>query len=282
MSISYLNGEWQAVEEAKISVLDRGFLFGDGVYEVIPVYKKKPFTLDLHLKRLNDSLKEIKLSNPRTTQEWTDLIMEGIERSGEQNAALYLQITRGADTKRNFVYPEKVVHTVFMMVSAASILERKVIKPYHFITLEDFRWNKGHIKSISLIAAGMIKNEAITQGADDAVLIKNGKVTECSAANIFIVLNGALITPPKSKYLLQGITRDQIIKVAISGGIKVEEREITPEELKQADEMFMTRSTHEAWPVGSLDGKPIGNGEAGVVWQEVDRLFQALKSEADS
>ena len=165
-----------------------------------------------------------------------------------------------------------------MMVNSAPILERKVIKPYRFITLEDFRWNKGHIKSISLMAAGIIKNEAIARGSDDAVLVKNGKVTECSAANIFIVINGALITPPKSKYLLHGITRDQIIDVARAGGIKVEEREITQEELPQADEMFMTSSTHEAWPVGSLDGKQIGNGEAGVVWQEVDRLFQALKA----
>lgn len=278
MSISYLNGVWQPVEEAKVSVLDRGFLFGDGVYEVIPVYQKKPFTLDLHLKRLDESLKEINLSNPHTTQEWTDLILDGIQKSGEQDAALYLQVTRGADTKRNFVYPEKVEHTVFMMVNAAPILERKVVKPYRFITLEDFRWEKGFIKSISLIAAGMIKNEAIAKGADDAVLIKNGKVTECSAANIFIVLDGVLVTPPKSKFLLHGITRDQMIDVAISGGITVEEREITPEELDKADEMFMTSSTHEAWPIGSLNGKQIGNGEAGVVWQEVDRLFQALKA----
>lgn len=278
MAISYLNGKWQAVEEATVSVLDRGFLFGDGVYEVIPIYAQKPFTLEKHLLRLDDSLKEIHLSNPLSQAEWTNLVNEAIERSGDHNAALYIQVTRGADTKRNFVYPENVEHTIFLMINPAPILERKEVKPYSFVTMEDFRWQKGHIKSISLIAAGIIKNEAIAQGADDAILIREGNVTECSAANVFIVLDGVIITPPKSKHVLHGITRDQVIAVANEGGLKVEEREITPEELTLASEIFMTSSTHETWPVGSLDGQTVGNGGGGIVWQEVDRLFQELKA----
>lgn len=277
MAISYLNGSWQPVEEANVSVLDRGFLFGDGVYEVIPVYGKKPFTLEKHLQRLDDSLKEVHMSNPLSQGEWVSLVIEAIERSGDQDAALYIQVTRGADSKRSFVYPSDVQHTIFLMINPAPILERKEIKPYKFVTMEDFRWQKGHIKSVSLIAAGIIKNEAIALGAEDAILIREGKVTECSAANIFIVLDGVIVTPPKSKHLLHGITRDQVIAVASGGGIKVEEREISPEELKLASEIFMTSSTHETWPVGILDGQTVGNGEGGVVWKEVDRLFQVLK-----
>jgi len=278
MAISYLNGQWQAKEEATVSVLDRGFLFGDGVYEVIPVYAKKPFTLEKHLQRLGDSLNEIHLSNPLSMEAWTHLVIEGIERSGEHNAAVYIQITRGADTKRNFVYPETVNHTIFLMIDPAPILERVEIKPYNFVTMEDFRWQKGHIKSVSLIAAGIIKNEAIAQGADDAVLIREGKVTECSASNVFIVVDGVIVTPPKSKHLLHGITRDQVIAVATEAGLNVEEREISSAELTLASEIFITSSTHESWPVGSLNGQSVGNGEGGVIWQEVDRLFQELKA----
>jgi D-alanine transaminase len=277
MAISYLNGSWQPVEEANVSVLDRGFLFGDGVYEVIPVYGQKPFTLEKHLQRLDDSLKEVHMSNPLSQNGWVELVKEAITRSGDQDAALYIQVTRGADAKRSFVFPKVVEHTIFLMINPAPILERKEIKPYNFVTMEDFRWQKGHIKSISLIAAGIIKNEAIAQGADDAILIREGKVTECSAANIFIVLDGVIVTPPKSKHLLHGITRDQVIAVASGDGIKVEEREISPEELTLASEIFMTSSTHETWPVGILDGQSVGNGEGGVIWKEVDRLFQALK-----
>ena len=227
MSISYLNGEWQAIEEAKVSVLDRGFLFGDGVYEVIPVYDQQPFNLSRHLKRLDNSLQEIRLSNPHSNNEWLALIREAINKGDESHAALYIQVTRGAGPRRDFVYPEEVNATVFMMLSDAPLLERKVIKPYEMITLDDFRWSRGHIKTVSLIAAGMLKNDAIAQGANDAVLVKDGKITECTSSNIFIVIDGVIVTPPKSNQMLHGITRDVIVELARKNDMPVDEREIS-------------------------------------------------------
>lgn len=279
-AVAYLNGEWLAPEDAKVSVLDRGFIFGDGIYEVIPVYRGQAFTLPRHLARLQRSLDEIRIPNPMPDPEWTRVIAEAVSRSGETTAYCYVQVTRGVMPRRDHVYPENAVPTVLVMVYEAPILDRTEIRPLKMVTLEDFRWDRGHIKTISLIAAGMLKNEAIAQGADDAILIKDGVITEATASNIFIAVNGVLVTPPKSTRLLHGITRDVVVEIARAGGLAVEEREITPEELAAADEIMITSSGHETWPVGMLDGRMIGNGEGGVMWQQVDRLFQEYKSGA--
>ena len=277
MTISYLNGRWQPVEEAKVSVLDRGFLFGDAVYEVIPIYNTRPFNLERHLVRLDQSLQEVGIDNPFDNEGWSKLIAEAITRSGESYAALYLQVTRGVQSKRDFVYPKEPVPTVFLMVSEAKSLDRTVIVPHKMVTLDDFRWSRGHIKTVSLIAAGMLKNKAISQGANDAILVKEGQVTECTSSNIFAVFDGVIVTPPKSNQLLHGITRDVIVENAIAAGMCVEERELSVAELDQADELFLSSSTMEAWPIGELNGKAVGNGEAGIVWHQVDKLFQAAK-----
>ena len=278
MSISYLNGVWQPVEDARISVRDRGFLFGDGIYEVIPVYNRQAFTLARHLKRLATSLEEIKLENPLSTDAWDSLIAEAIEKSGETTASLYLQITRGADVKRIHIYPEKVVPTIFVMVSP--LPATRDIYPYEVITLDDYRWSKGFIKTVSLIAACMLKNEAISRGANDAILLKGGMVTEATSSNVFMVLDGVIVTPPKSQHLLFGITRDVVIELARGHKMPLQERDFTLVELMRASEIFVTSSTHEAWPVGKLNGTMVGNGEGGIVWQEIDRLFQAFKQQA--
>ena len=258
-------------------VLDRGFMFGDGVYEVIPVYKGKPFELARHLVRLNNSLSEIRLPAPMTDDEWRTLIATGIEKSGESTASVYLQVTRGVAAKRDHRYPETVQPTVLLIVSPSELLERKKVEPLNMITLDDFRWSRGHIKTISLIAAGMLRNEAIAHDADDAILVKDGRVTEASASNLFIVSNGVLVTPPKSNHILHGITRDVIVELARDNGIEVAEREFTPDEMMAADEVMISSSTHEIWPVGSIDGVTIGNGAPGVVWSKLDSLFQAMK-----
>lgn len=276
-AISFLNGTWQAPEDAKISVLDRGFMFGDGVYEVIPVYNKHPFGLARHLKRLDNSLAEVDIPSPRTDAEWAELIDEAIERSEETIASVYIQVTRGIAPKRDHRFPETPVPTVLVIVSPAPLLERKAITPLNIITMDDFRWARGHIKTISLIAAGMLRNEAIARGADDAILVKDGRVTEATASNIFIAKDGVLITPPKSNHLLHGITRDVVVEVARDSGITVEEREVALAELETADEIMISSSIHEIWPVGTLDGRTIGNGEGGVMWQQLDKLFQAAK-----
>ncbi len=278
MAISYLNGDWMQVAEARVSVLDRGFLFGDGVYEVIPVYDGKPFNLLRHLERLHNSLTEIRMDDPMTAAAWESLALEAIEKSGESLAALYIQVTRGADVTRNFVYPENPKPTIFIMVNPAPVLAREDIQPYEMITLEDFRWDRGHIKTISLIAAGMLKNQALAEGANDAILVKDGFVTEATASNVFAVIDGVIVTPPKSQQLLHGITRDVVVELARENGLALEERQITPDEIAKADEIFITSSTHETWPVVKLNGEMIGNGEPGLVWQQVDKLFQANKA----
>jgi len=276
MAISYLNGTWQAIEDAKISVLDRGFMFGDGIYEVIPVYGGRLFTLDQHLTRLGNSLAEIKLANPLGRNEWVALISEAVERADETMALVYIQVTRGVAAKRDHVY-QKGPATILVTVSAAPILDRKTIKPYALISLEDFRWARGHIKTVSLIAAGMLKNEAIAQGADDAVLIRDGLVTEATASNIFMVKEGVIVTPPKSRRLLHGITRDLVVELAETHGLALEQRDILSTELASADELLLTSSGHEVWPVCQLDGQLIGNGAPGVMWKTLDDLFQAYK-----
>lgn len=277
-AISYLNGTWQPPEEARVPVLDRGFMFGDGVYEVIPVYYGKAFTLGRHLKRLGNSLREIRLTNPMDDAEWTALIQEAIDRSGEQTAYLYLQVTRGVAPIRTHVYPEVAEPTVLVMVYEAPILERTAIEPLKMVTLEDYRWERGHIKTVSLIAAGLLKNEAIARDADDAILVRNGFVTEATAANIFVGLDGKLVTPPRSECLLHGITRDVVLELADAEGIPFEEREIAESELAFADEIMITSSGHETWPVGELNGNVVGNGAGGVLWQQIDKAFQAFKA----
>ena len=281
MSIAYLNGEWNSMGETKVSVLDRGFMFGDGVYEVVPVYQKKAFTLKEHLARLGRSLDEIKIANPMGDSEWTNLIEEAIERSNEHDAVVYIQVTRGASASREHVWPENTPATVLVMVYDAPLLSRKEIIPYNVITLEDFRWQKGHIKSVSLVAAGLFKNEAVSRGADDAVLIRNGFVTEASASNVYIVKDGVLVTPPTSNSILHGITRNLVLSLARADGMSVEEREISVSELDAADEVMISSAGHEVWPVGTVNSNPVGNGEGGVVWQRLDQLFQTYKAEAE-
>ncbi len=277
-AISYLNGTWQPPDEARIPVLDRGFLFGDGIYEVIPVYDGKAFALSRHLHRLNNGLREVGIANPMTSIEWEALMNEAIVRSAELTAVIYLQVTRGVIAKRDHQYPKNSVSTVLVMVYEAPLFERREIVPLKMITLDDFRWERGHIKATSLIAAGMLKNNALAQGVDDAILVKNGQITEATSANVFIADNGVLITPPKSNRLLHGITRDLVLELARGHGIRADERDITQDQLANADEIFIASSGYETWPVGKLNGRVIGNGGGGLLWQRIDRLFQDFKS----
>ena len=277
MAIAYLNGEWMRPEDARVSVFDRGFMFGDGIYEVMAVYDGEVFTLDQHLARLERSLDAIRLDSPHSPTEWRALIEEAVERGKESPAYLYLQVTRGVASPRNHVYPETVSPTVLMTVMHAPVLERKEITPLKVVTKNDFRWGRGDIKVVSLIANGLLKNEAIAEGYDDAILIRDGEVTESTAANVFIVRNGVIVTPPKSNFLLHGITRDHVIELAQAAGLIVEERAISESELLGADEVWVTSTGQEVWPVGQVNGQVIGNGSAGVVWQSVDDLFQGSK-----
>lgn len=277
MSIAYLNGVWGAPADTKVSVLDRGFMFGDGVYEVIAVYNSKLFAIEDHLDRLERSLKEVNILSPLTRAELGQLFIEGIERADCPFALLYLQVTRGADEGRTHIFPEKVTPTIFMMVSNAPHLEKREIKPINVVTMEDFRWGKGHIKSVSLLANGLLRNEAIAQGVDDAILIRDGFLTESTASNVFVVKDGEILTPPKTNYLLHGITRDQVVTLAEETQMKLQQVQVSESLLRSADEIWITNTSQEVWPVGKMDGKLINDGKPGPVFKKMDQHFQNLK-----
>ena len=277
MAIAYLNGEWMAPEDAKVSVFDRGFMFGDGIYEVMAVYDGKVFALEDHLVRLKRSLEAIRLESPHTDDQWRSIINEAVKRGDETPAYLYLQVTRGVESPRSHVYPALSKPTVLITVMHAPVLERAEIRPYTMVTKQDFRWSRGDIKVISLIANGLLKNEALDEGFDDALLFRDGKLTEATASNVFMVKGGTVVTPPKSNFLLHGITRDHVLGLLAGAGLPCEERAISKDELLAADEIWITSTGCEVWPVGKVNNCVIGNGSAGVIWQVADSLFQSSK-----
>jgi len=266
------------VENATVSVLDRGFLFGDGVYEVIPVFGNKLLRLDSHLIRLQNSLNRISLSNPKNDEEWADVFSALLEKNPGEDRAVYLQVTRGAYAKRDLAINTQYPATVFAMVLHVTPPAIEVVsKGISVITVDDFRWNACDIKSTSLLGSVMLRQQASAAKVEDAILIKNGVVTEGTASNVFLVKHGVLITPPTGLLLLPGITRDLVIEIAKNNAIVVEEREIQEAELYDADEIWMTSSTREIAPVIRLNGETVGTGAAGPMWERVMDLYQEYK-----
>lgn len=270
----YLNGQYLPIEAAHISVLDRGFLFGDGVYEVIPAYLGRLFEFDAHMARLDNSLAAVRIGNPYSLDEWRGIFAPLLEDGIDQY--LYLQITRGAAPKRDHLFPGNVEPTVFAMSSP--------ILPYperetgiRAVCLEDSRWQNCHVKATTLLANVLLRQEASERGGAEAILVKNGFVTEGSSSNVFAVRNATLITPPLSHDILPGITREVILKIAESNHISYREQSISINDLRQADEVWIASSIREIVPVIELDGRTIGTGGPGPVWQTVYRLFQAYK-----
>jgi D-alanine transaminase len=270
----YLNGRYLPIEDAHISVLDRGFLFGDGVYEVIPAYRGRLFEFEAHMARLDNSLAAVRIGNPYTLEEWRGILAPLLEDGTDQY--VYLQITRGAAPKRDHLFPDNVAPTVFAMSSPIlSYPAREAgIKA---VCLEDSRWQNCHVKAITLLANVLLRQEASAQGGAEAILIKNGFVTEGSSSNVFAVLDGTLITPPLSRDILPGITREVILKIAEANAISYREQPLSIDDLKQADEIWIVSSIREIVPVVELDDKTVGGGKPGPVWQTVNRLFQAYK-----
>lgn len=282
----YLNGQYQAVEDATISVMDRGFLFGDGVYEVIPVFGGNLLALDKHLKRLQNSLDRISLKNPCSREEWLKIFSELLDKNSGHDRAIYLQVSRGAYVKRDLSIKtpdgQQYPPTVFAMVLQVTPPDLELVSAgISVITVDDFRWNACDIKSTSLVANVMLKQQAAEAGMEDAILIKNGGVTEGTASNVFVIKEGVLITPPTSHKLLPGITRDLVIEIAKNNTISVEERDIKEAELYEADEIWMTSSTREIAPVIRLNGNAVGRGDAegvaGEMWKRMMDLYQQHK-----
>lgn len=270
----YLNGQYLPLNEAKVSVLDRGFLFGDGVYEVIPSYYGHLFHFQDHLTRLENSLDGIRLANPYSREQWLEILTPLLD-AGE-NQYIYLQITRGVAAKRDHAFPENTAPTVFAMCSK--------IVPFagrdngvKAITMDDSRWGFCNIKAITLLGNILHRQEAVDQDCAEALLVKDGIVTEGAASNVFAVIDGVLITPPKGNDILPGITRDVILEIAANNNVACREDRITLDALKSASEIWVTSSTREIIPVVELDGKAVANGKSGPVFETMNRLFQAYK-----
>lgn len=280
MPIAHLNGRFLPLGDAHISPLDRGFLFGDGVYEVIPAYGGRLFHLTAHLKRLQHSLDALQIRNPLTDADWTALLSKLIVENGGGDQALYLQITRGADAGRDHAFPSGVAPTVFAMCSPLSPLPDDLTsRGARVMTLEDIRWQRCDIKSTALLGNVLLRQQAVEAGCHEAILLRGDRATEGTASALFIVKGGVIVTPPKSAELLPSITRDVVLELAARHGFLWREAAIPTIELRQADEIWLASSTREVYPVTELDGLPAGGGRPGVVWRRMYGLFQQHKAE---
>ncbi len=274
MAIVYLNGEFLPLADAKISVLDRGFIFGDGVYEVIPVYGRRLFRLQEHLQRLENSLQGIKLVNPLTHAQWVETLQSIVAHNPGEDQSVYLQVTRGP-AKREHNFPAKIVPTVFVM--SDPLLTPPPSPGVSAITCPDTRWQRCEIKAITLLANVLHRQQAVETGAVEAILIRDDHVMEGAASNVFIVQRNVAITPPKSQFILPGITRDLVLEVMQVANLACREEHITIAQLRTADEIWLTSSTREILPVIRLDKRLVGRGQPGPLWQQVWQLYQDYK-----
>lgn len=276
--ICYLNGEFLPLDQAKISVLDRGFIFGDAIYEVIPVYHRKPLRLAAHIVRLQRSLAEIRIASSYSDGEWAGLIIDLIARNESDDQAIYLQISRGV-AKRDFGLLQGVEPTVFMLSSPfVAPPKQQIDHGVAAVSLPDFRWLRCDIKSTSLLGANMLRQFANDAGGAECVLFRDGFLTEGSSSNIFVVKNGTLLAPPKSRLILPGITYDLILELAHANAVPIEVREITESEVKSADELMLSASLRELLAITQLDGKPVGSGAPGPLFRRLYELFSAYKA----
>ena len=277
--IVYLNGEFMPLEAARIPVLDRGFIFGDGVYEVVPVYSRRPCRIAEHLRRLQHSLDGIRLANPLTDAQWTALMTDIVAKneSAGEDQSVYLQVTRGV-AKRDHAFPKDVKQTVFMMSSPLTTPSQEQIDHgAAAITAADFRWLKCDVKSVSLLGNCLLRQMAVDAGATETILFRDGKLTEASASNVFVVKNGVLLAPPKNHLVLPGITYDVVLEIARAREFEVEVRDISEAETRGADEIWVTSSTKEVLAITTLDGKPVGDGAPGMLFRRMHTLYQDFK-----
>ncbi len=277
MSIVYLNGKFLPADQALVPVLDRGFIFGDGVYEVIPVYHGRLFRLEEHLRRLQDSMDGIRLHNPHTVAEWSALLTELVQRNGGGDLSLYLHITRGV-AERDHAMPPGIAPTVYAMCNTLKAPPAQQLQAgIAAITVPDIRWQYCHIKAIALLPNILLRQQAVDRGAMEAILIRDGEMTEGAASNIFVVHNDVIATPPKGQHLLPGITRDLIVELAQTHGLVCEQRRIREAELATADELWLTSSTKEILPITRLNDAPVGTGNPGKQWRRIYEIYQQFK-----
>jgi D-alanine transaminase len=279
LSICFLNGDFLPLDEARVSVLDRGFLLGDGVYEVIPVYNGKLFRGEDHLARLQASLDAIQMDNPLLPDQWLSLLRKLIERNGNGFLSLYLQVTRGV-AMRDHAFPADTSPTVFAMCNPLKLVPAEVLQNgVAAVTLSDNRWLRCNIKAISLLPNVLLRQTAVEKDVSEALLIRDGQVTEGAASNVFLVKDGVVKTPPKSSFILAGITRDVVLELVHAGPYAAEETSIAEAELLEADEIWLSSSSKELLPVTRLNGKIVGDGKPGPAWSQTHDQFQHMKQQ---
>ena len=272
--IGFLNGEFMPLSHVKISIEDRGFQFGDGVYEVVRTYGGVPFQLDAHLERLERSAHAIGIDMPVNSTEWDEWVREGVKRAGYPECKVYVQVTRGV-ASRDHLFPHKTPPTIVMSVREMRSLDPALCRAgVVVITMEDLRWGRCDIKSINLLPNVLARQRASEAGAFEAILLRDGTVTEGAVSNLMIVNGGHVITPQEGMHILSGVTRRFVLSLARKGGIPVEERNIGLRELRQAEEVFLTGTTIEVLPVVRIDNVPVGSGQPGLLTKRLRALFQ--------
>ena len=283
MSTIYLNGDWLAPENAKVSVMDRGFLFGDGIYEVVPVYSRRPFRLDQHLARMQQSLDGIQLTNPHTRAEWTRLVTKLASEAEWEDQSLCIQVTRGPMAVRNHAFPATVTPTVMMLAEPlvtppASLRESGITA----VSSADIRWLRCDLKATSLLANCLLRQQAVAAGCAETVLFRDGFLTEGAASSIFVVKNGVLLAPPLTHLMLPGITYDVVLELAAQHGLPHKVGDITEAETRSADELWMCSSTKEVLPIVMLDNLKVGAGDTagkpGAVFATMYQWYQQFKA----
>jgi D-alanine transaminase len=278
---AWLNGEWMPLEDARVPVLDRGFVFGDGIYEVVPVYAGRKFRWAQHLARLQRSLAAVSIRNPHDEAGWTRLVDELVARHPWRDQFVYLQVTRGVARRDHAFPPSDVAPTVFAMTSelvAPPAAQRE--QGVAAVTLADERWLHCDIKTTSLLGNVLARQAAVAAGAAECVMFRDGFLTEGAASNIWVVRNGTLFGPPKDNLVLEGIRYGLMAELAPQAGVPLEIRRILREEVQAADELMMSSATKELLPITRLDGRPVGSGRPGPVYAALYAAYQRAKAAA--
>jgi D-alanine transaminase len=280
LPICYLNGEFVPFAEARISPFDRGFLFGDGVYEVMPVYGGRPFRLPAHRARLTASLAAIHMEDPHSAAEWRALIAALIEKNGGGEQCLYWQVTRGAERGRNQAPLPKLPRTVFAF-SAPLVLPSAAVREHGIacISTADTRWARCDIKSTALLANVLLRQLAADSAATETILLRDGELTEASASSVHVVLAGEVLVPPNSRHILPGTTRSVVEELAARAGVACRASAVSETQLRAADEVWLSAATRELQPVTTLDGHAVGSGVPGPLWRRLYAQLERYKAE---
>lgn len=279
--LAYLNGNYLPLDEARISPMDRGFLFGDGAYEVIPVYSRRPFRLQQHLERLERTLAALQLANPLSKEQWAEVVQRLVDDHGSEDQGVYLQVTRGAAPVRDQAFPRPAVTpTVFAYADRLPTPSAELLATGGTaLTAEDFRWLRCDLKTVSLVANVLLRQLSAAAGCTETILLRDGLVMEGSASNVLVVQDGVILAPPKSNLILPGVTYDVVLELAAANGIPTQVRPVAEAELRGADEVWVTSSTKEVLPITRIDDAPVADGRPGPLATRMNALYQDFKNQ---